>query len=74
MRAVIETMSARGGCQLNDERIDFARRLPAFVGRLLCLVGFHDYRVLEARFGFGQGNRIEKVECRRCGQVSTRRS
>lgn len=59
---------------MNDERKDLARRLPASVGRLLCLVGFHDFRVLEVRFGFGQGNRIEKVECRRCGQLSTRRS
>jgi hypothetical protein len=59
---------------MNDERNDPARRLPAPVGRLLCLVGIHDYRVLEVRFGFGEGNRIEKVECRRCGQVSTRRT
>ena len=59
---------------MNDERNDLARRLPASVGRLLCFLGFHDFRVLEVRFGFGQGNRIEKVECRRCGQVSTRRS
>ena len=74
LRAIFDTTSARGGCQLNDERNDSAGRLPAFAGRLLCLVGFHDYRVLEVRFGFGQGNRIEKVECRRCGQVSTQRS
>ena len=49
-------------------------RMPATLGRLLCLVGAHDFRVLEVRFGFGQGNCIEKVECRRCGIVSTRRS
>jgi hypothetical protein len=59
---------------MNDERNDRASRLPAIVGRLLCLLGLHDVRVLEVRFGFGQGNHIEKVECRRCGLVSTRRS
>jgi hypothetical protein len=59
---------------MNDERNDHARLLPATLRRLLCYVGIHDYRVLEVRFGFGEGNRIEKVECRRCGQVSTRRS
>lgn len=59
---------------MNDDRKDLARRLPASVGRFLCLLGLHDFRVLEVRFGFGQGNRIEKVECRRCGQLSARRS
>lgn len=58
---------------MNDERNNPAKRLPRPVGRLLCLVGVHDYRVLEVRFGFGRGNRIEKVECRRCELISTRR-
>jgi hypothetical protein len=26
------------------------------------------------RFGFGHGNRIEKVQCRRCALVSVRHS
>lgn len=59
---------------MNDNRNDLGKRLMAPVGRLLCILGFHDYRVLEVRFGFGEGNRIEKVECRRCGQHSARRS
>ena len=58
---------------MNDRDAGVAR-LPAAVGRLLCRLGLHAFRVLEVRFGFGQGNRIEKVECRRCGLVSTRRS
>jgi hypothetical protein len=49
---------------------DFLRRLS----RLLCLLGIHDFRILEVRFGFGVGSRIEKVECRRCGLVTSRRS
>ncbi len=59
---------------MNDDRNELGKRLTATVGRLLCILGLHDFRVLEVRFGFGQGNRIEKVECRRCGRVSTRRS
>ena len=59
---------------MNDDRNDRGKRLPALLGRLLCILEFHDFRVLEVRFGFGQGNRIEKVQCRRCGRVSTRRS
>ena len=59
---------------MNDDRKALGKRLPVAIGRLLCLVGVHDFRVLEVRFGFGQGNRIEKVECRRCSLVSTRRS
>lgn len=59
---------------MSDNGNDHGKRLPAPVGRLLCMLGFHDFRVLEVRFGFGHGNRIEKVECRRCALVSTRRS
>ncbi|NIM27011.1 MAG: hypothetical protein GTO67_08645 [Gammaproteobacteria bacterium] len=58
---------------MNDEHNHLTRRLPAPIGRFLCFVGVHDFRVLEVRFGFGEGNRIEKVECRRCGRLSTRR-
>jgi hypothetical protein len=59
---------------MSDDRNDFWKRLPVPVGRLLCKLGFHDFRVLEVRFGFGHGNRIEKVQCRRCALVSVRRS
>jgi hypothetical protein len=59
---------------MNDNRNDLGKRLMTRVGRLLCILGFHDFRVLEVRFGFGQGNRIEKVECRRCGMNTARRS
>ncbi len=44
------------------------------LSRLLCLLGIHDFRILEVKFGFGVGSRIEKVECRRCGLVTSRRS
>jgi hypothetical protein len=59
---------------LDDENHRNKRNVPTLLGKLLCLLGFHDFQVLEVRFGFGQGNRIERVECRRCALVVTRRS
>jgi hypothetical protein len=48
-------------------------KLPSLLGRLLCRLGVHDYRVLESMFQFSSG-RIEKVECRRCGVTVTRQA
>ena len=48
--------------------------LPSLLGRLLCRLGVHDYRVLEIMFQFGSGGSIEKVECRRCGVTVTRQT
>ena len=41
--------------------------------RLLCFLGFHDFRVVEATMSFGPSGAVEKVECRRCGRRTTRR-
>lgn len=46
--------------------------LPPQLGKLLCWLGFHDFRVLDKTFGFGDGGGVEKVECKRCGLVTTR--
>jgi len=46
--------------------------LPPLLGRLLCWLGFHDFRVVDRAFEFGAGGGIEKVECRRCGVTMTR--
>ena len=48
--------------------------LHKILGQLLCLLGFHDYRVISGTFGFGGAGNVEKVECRRCGYVTTRQS
>ena len=48
-------------------------KLPEFVGRLLCRLRLHDYRVIDVTFGFGGGD-VERVECRRCGVVTTRQA
>ena len=42
------------------------------LGRLLCWLGFHDFRVIDATLGFGPGESVERVECRRCGSQTTR--
>ncbi len=41
--------------------------------RLLCFLGFHDFRVVEVIMGFGPSGAVEKVECRRCGRFIARR-
>ena len=48
--------------------------LPSLVGRLLCGIGIHDYRVVEVTGGFGPGGSVEKRECRRCQNLSVRRA
>ncbi len=42
------------------------------IGRLLCLLGFHDYRLIEVLGAFGGAGQVQKVECRRCGYATTR--
>jgi hypothetical protein len=41
--------------------------------RFLCLLGFHDFRVVEVTVSFGPTGAVEKVECRRCGHFAIRR-
>jgi len=41
-------------------------------GRILCWLGTHDDKVIDATFGFGAGGNVERVECKRCGRLETR--
>lgn len=47
-------------------------KLREYVGRLLCWLGVHDFRVVDVTFGFGASGNVERMECRRCGLVTTR--
>ena len=47
---------------------------PTLLGRLLCLLGFHDFEILEVSAGFGPGGGVAKVKCKRCNAVTTRRN
>jgi hypothetical protein len=38
-------------------------KLPPLLGRFLCWLGFHDYRVVDVTFEFGT-DAVEKDECR----------
>ncbi len=42
------------------------------IRRLLCLLGFHEFQVLEVTAGFGQGVGVAKVKCKHCAWVTTR--
>ena len=47
--------------------------MGAFLGRILCFFGLHDFQIVEATFAFGPGGEVTKVKCRRCGFATTRR-
>ncbi len=47
-------------------------QVPIWLGLLLCRLGFHDFRLVESVIGFGVGEQVDKVECRRCGHARTR--
>ena len=49
-------------------------KLAPFLGLLLCRLGFHNFRVLNKTFQFGEGAGIETVKCKRCGTTMTRRT
>ena len=34
---------------------------PSWIGRLLCRLGFHDYRLIEVVGAFGAGGQVQKV-------------
>ena len=47
----------------------YRQKLPKWLGRLLCRLALHDFRV-DVTFGFGV--RVEHLECRRCGLTAKR--
>jgi len=42
-----------------------------WIGRFLCFVGIHDFRLVEVEESFGMGGQVKKIECRRCGYFTT---
>ncbi len=46
--------------------------VPKILGRLLCLLGIHDFRIVEVTYGFSPGSNVQRLQCRRCGQTTTR--
>ena len=47
-------------------------QFAVLIRRLLCLLGQHDFKVIDVVMGFGAGGSVEKVECQHCGLVVTR--
>ncbi len=58
------------GLENGDKQMD----IPGIIGRLLCRLGLHDFKVLEATLGFGEAGGVEKVKCRRCRLIFTRQT
>ena len=46
--------------------------ISTLLGRLLCLLGVHDFEIIEVSSGFGVGGGVAKVRCKRCGVITTR--
>lgn len=46
--------------------------MSRILGRILCLLGLHDYRLVERNVSFGSEGAVEKVQCKRCGLTITR--
>ncbi len=47
--------------------------MPGILSRILCVLGLHDFRLIEKMVSFGSGFGVEKLQCRRCGLIITRR-
>ena len=61
------TVTRQPAHESGDKQVDIFRH----IGRLLCRLGFHDYQIIETKFGFGNGVSVEKDRCRRCGALYT---
>ena len=48
--------------------------LPTPLGKLLCGLGMHEFRVLDKSFGLRTNEGVERVECTRCGLRMTRKA
>ena len=46
--------------------------MPKVLGRILCLLGVHDFRLLERILSFGSEGGVEKIRCTRCALTITR--
>ncbi len=46
--------------------------MPRILSRILCVLGLHDFRLVEKVASFGSEGGVEKVQCRRCGLTITR--
>ena len=48
--------------------------MVSWLGRLLCIVGLHDFRVIEVHLTFRAAGKDEKLQCQRCGATKTQRA
>ncbi len=46
--------------------------MPRILSRLLCVLGLHDFRLIEKIVSFGSEGGVETVRCTRCGLTITR--
>jgi hypothetical protein len=52
---------------------DLPKSVIGYIGQLLSRIGIHDLTLIEVVGSFGVGGPVEKLRCKRCGIVMTRR-
>ena len=57
-----------------SEQKEYDLNRQSIMGRLFCWLGLHDDRVIDGTYGFGPGGNVERVECKRCRRMETRRA
>jgi len=55
------TVTRQPAHESGDKQVDIFRH----IGRLLCRLGFHDFQIVGANFGFSNDDNVEKIQCRR---------
>ena len=40
---------------------------------MMCLLGFHKYKIINIDFSFGQSLKIIKVQCKNCGLIKIKK-
>ena len=43
------------------------------LGKLLCWLGIHRYKIIDVSFGFGRGGSVKTVQCKICGIKITKK-
>ena len=40
--------------------------------KLLCMFGIHKVKIIDVKYGFGEGGSTEQVKCKVCGKIYIR--
>ena len=52
--------------------IQFSMKKTFNLQKLLCMFGFHKVKIIDVKYGFGEGGSTEKVKCKQCEKIYIR--